>query len=378
MATAYTPGLKVSPATVFRKERRLPLKGEVRVAVGDAVKAESVVASTFLPGLVEPVNVAHKLGVEPRDLKSCMVKDEGAPVAEGEVIAISRGFFGFFKTQVPSPREGRVQLISETTGQVMIQAPDIPVQIDAYVDGVIDEVMPGEGVVVRTYGTVIQGIFGVGGETAGVLEVVAKSPDERVDPAAIRPDHRGRVLVGGAVVSHAFIRKAVEMGVAGVIAGGIDDADLREWMGYDLGVAVTGSEDLGLTLVITEGFGPIRMAARTFDLLRQNAGRRASISGATQIRAGVIRPEIVVPLPLEQWPATAREEHAATRPMVLDCGSPVRIIREPDFGTLARVVDLPVDPVVIETGAHVRVVEVELEDGHRRLLPRANVELIET
>lgn len=378
MATAYTPGLKVSPATVSRKERRLPLKGQVRVAVGDAVSAETVVASTFLPGLVEPVNVAHKLGVEPRDMKGCMVKEEGAPVTQGEVIAISAGFFGYFKTRVVSPREGRVQLISETTGQVMIQAPDIPVQIDAYVDGVIDEIMEGEGVVVRTYGTFIQGIFGVGGEVTGVLEVVAGHADDPLDASVLKPEHRGKILVGGSLVTHAFIRKAVEHGVAGIIAGGIDDADLREWMGYDLGVAVTGSEELGLTLVITEGFGRIRMAARTFELLKQNAGRRASISGATQIRAGVIRPEIVVPWPVDQWPATARDEDATPKPMTLDPGSSVRIIREPGFGSVARVVSLPVDPVVIETEAHVRVVEVELEDGTRSLLPRANVELIDT
>ena len=30
-------------------------------------------------------------------------------------------------------------------------------------------------------------------------------------------------------------------------------------LGYDLGVAVTGSEKLGLTLIITEGFGEIAM-----------------------------------------------------------------------------------------------------------------------
>lgn len=378
MAVAYTPGLKVSPATVLRKERRLPLQGEVRVRKGDPVKADTVVARTHLPGLVEPVNVAHRLGVEPRDMRACMVKEEGAPVAQDEVIAISPGFFGYFRTKVTSPREGRLQLVSDTTGQVMIQAPDIPVQIDAYVDGVIDEVMPGEGVIVRTYGTFIQGIFGVGGETTGVLEMMATGPDDPLDPKRLAPEHKGHILVGGSLVTHDFIRRAVEVGVAGVIAGGIDDADLRQWMGYDLGVAVTGSEELGLTLVITEGFGSVRMAARTFELLKQNAGRRASLSGATQIRAGVIRPEIVVPIPVEQWPPHAQEEDAHAHPQAMEPGSAVRVIREPGFGSLAQVVSLPVEPVVIETGAQVRVVEIELEGGRRTLLPRANVELIET
>ena len=85
------------------------------------------------------------------------------------------------------------------------------------------------------------------------------------------------------------------------IAGGIDDHDLKEILGYDLGVAVTGTEQIGTTVIVTEGFGDIAMARRTFDLLRQHAGRDVSVNGATQIRAGVLRPEIVICL--DQQPA---------------------------------------------------------------------------
>ena len=89
--------------------------------------------------------------------------------------------------------------------------------------------------------------------------------------------------------------RAKEMGVAGLVVGGIHDKDLRALLGYDLGVAITGTEQVGFTLILTEGFGTIPMAAKTFSLLSAHAGQQASISGATQIRAGVIRPEIIIP-----------------------------------------------------------------------------------
>ena len=38
------------------------------------------------------------------------------------------------------------------------------------------------------------------------------------------------------------------------------------------------------------------MAERTFELLASREGEDAAVNGATQIRAGVMRPEIVVPL----------------------------------------------------------------------------------
>ena len=67
-------------------------------------------------------------------------------------------------------------------------------------------------------------------------------------------------------------------------------------MGYRLGVAITGTENLDTSLVVTEGYGNIKMSERTYNLLKLHDGKFVSINGATQIRAGVIRPEIVIPL----------------------------------------------------------------------------------
>ena len=59
MAHAYTPGLKVSRYTIIRKDRRLPLKGEVLVEEGQKVKAEDIVARTQIPGNVVLINVGR-------------------------------------------------------------------------------------------------------------------------------------------------------------------------------------------------------------------------------------------------------------------------------------------------------------------------------
>ena len=66
----------------------------------------------------------------------------------------------------------------------------------------------------------------------------------------------------------------MKVGAAALVSGGIDDQDLKEILGYDLGVAVTGSEKIGLTLIVTEGFGEIAMAERTFRLLASRNSTR--------------------------------------------------------------------------------------------------------
>ncbi len=376
MAHAYTPGLRVSPLTILRKERTLPLKGEVMVKTGDVVTADRVVARTELPGNVHSVNVANVLSVLPDEVPSKMEKKEGEPVREGEVLARSSSLFGIFKSVVKSPITGKVENVSHVTGQVLLREPSIPVEVDAYVDGKIVEVRPNEGVVIETQGAFIQGIFGIGGETFGVIEMASSSPEELLDAGSIGPQHAGKILVGGSMVTAAALTKAVASGVKGIVSGGIDDSTIKGFLGYEIGVAITGNEEKGLTVVITEGFGKIRMAEATFSLFKSLVGKKASMNGATQIRAGVIRPEVVVPL---------LDRVATGGPVAtvvaggLERGTKVRIIREPHFGRLGRVVDLPAPLEKLPSEAHVRVLHVELEGSStRHMLPRANVEIIET
>lgn len=373
MAHAYTPGLKISERTKVRKERRLPLPGKVIVGLGDRVKADTIVARTSLPGNVQTINVAGLLGILPEDIDSCMLKKEGDSAKKGELIAETKGFFGIFKSKVTAPENGSIENISRITGQVIMREPPIPVEVSAYIDSEVVEIFEREGVAVETISAVVQGIFGIGGEAFGEIKRVADSSNSVLTPEEIDQSCSGKVLIGGSLITVEVLNKASTIGVKGIVVGGIADKDLKEFLGYDIGVAITGSERKRISLIITEGFGRMKMADKTFKLLSQHEGRKASINGTTQIRAGVIRPEVIIPLDGGEKILQKRKESKEG----LEIGSPIRIIREPHFGKLGKVVALPPELREIETGAEVRVLEVELEDGSQAILPRANVEMLE-
>jgi len=374
MAHSYTPGLRVAEVTLLRKERRLPIHGEVLVEIGDAVSSDTVVAQTHLPGNVRLINVASKLGLPSEDLPTVMKKSAGDPLAKGEAIAETQGFFGLFRSKVEAPCDGTLESVSTVTGQIIVREPPTPIQIDAYVDGKVVEVFESEGVAVEAVGTFIQGIFGVGGERTGEITMAVETPNTPLDASCLDESMRGKVVVGGSHVTWDGLQKALDVGAAGVVVGGFDDPDLRRLLGKDLGVAITGHEDISTTLILTEGFGEIDMAHGTFDLLKSRAGRKASINGATQIRAGVIRPEIIVPIEEAKLPAG---DGATAESTGLEVGSLVRAIREPHFGHLGTVTELPNELQKMESESMVRVLRVRFEDGGEALLPRANVEMIE-
>ena len=356
------------------KERRLPLKGEVVVKAGEVLRAEDVVARTELPGNVQPVKAASILGIHQEDLGEYMLKKPGEPVEKDEIIATAKTFFGLFKSHVKAPVSGTFESLSTVTGQLILREPPIPVEVLAYFDGTVTEILPQEGVIMEAVGAFLQGIFGVGGETTGELVLAVSSPGEELSPERLTPEHAGKIVVGGSRIQLAAIRRAQELGVHALVVGGIDDADLRELLGYDLGVAITGHETLGLSVVVTEGFGRMTMASRTFDLLGEHIGRRASVNGATQIRAGVMRPEVIIPT--ETHLTDVREEPGEVQGMTI--GSPIRAIRTPYFGRLGEVTALPPELQKLESEATVRVLEVRFADGSTAVLPRANVEMIET
>ena len=373
MAHAYTPGLRVAGKTIVKKVRRLPLKGEVVVQEGDTVRAEDVVARTALPGNVHTVNVANVLGLPPEDVKGCMLKQSGDSVEKDEPIALAKSFFGLFKSTAKASITGTVENVSDVTGQVTLREAPIPVEVLAYVDGKVSEVIEGEGVTVETSGALIQGIFGIGGERIGALRVAVDGPDAVLDPSRLGVA-TGQVVVAGAYASYDLILKARDAGAVAVVAGGIGDGDLKKLLGFDLGVAITGSEDIGITVIVTEGFGKLTIARKTFDLLKDLDGKKVSVNGSTQIRAGVMRPEILVPRESD-----AAEERAGSESVGgLEVGTVIRIIRQPAFGKLANVSELPPDLEPLETEARVRVLRAKLENGEELLVPRANVEMIES
>ena len=231
-----------------------------------------------------------------------------------------------------------------------------------------------EGVTIETKGVMVQGILGVGGENQGELLQVTSSPNDELSHAMIKEEHKGKILIGGSFLNLQTFKKAKQVGAVGIVSGGFDYTDLSEILGYSLGVAITGSEEIGPSLIITEGFGKISMATRTYELLKTNVGKFGSINGSTQIRAGVIRPEILIPF--EKLDVAVEEFDESD--LAINEGSLIRVIRAPYFGRVGKVKSLPPELAKMESETLVRVAEIEFEDRSVEIIPRANLEMIFT
>ena len=286
----------MEPVTIV-KDRRIPTRGEVLVEMNQHVEPDTVIAKgTVQSQELYELRLFTNLNVNPEDVSRHLLKHEGEDVEKNEVIAIARSFFGRQTRMARSPIDGVIEAFSASTGRMMIRGHPVPVEVSSFVPGKVVNIFPEEGATVETEGYMYHGLFGVGGETHGQLAMAVESGDIPLTSSEITPDHSGKILVGGSVVTLDALREAVKQGVNGIIVGGVDEKDLTYFLGYEIGLGVTGSEDIGLTLILTEGFGVNPIPDTVFDEFKELSGRLFCIDGSTHIRSRALRPEIIIPL----------------------------------------------------------------------------------
>lgn len=72
------------------------------------------------------------------------------------------------------------------------------------------------------------------------------------------------------------------------------------------------------------------------ELLKRFDGHKASLHGIIQIRAGVMRPEIIIPIEFKEEELEVPEAKMAS----LEIGTTIRVIRRPNFGQIGKAVAL--------------------------------------
>lgn len=316
-------------------------------------------------GRYEPliIDVAKQLAVPPLLIGNYLRVRQGSVVVPEQVIARRR--LGWREQFVFSTIYGKV--VDIAGGQVTIAPLHVHTELPAYIAGRVISVNPGLGVTLRAYACVISGNYGVGKETGGLLHLAG---DAGVDLAItdVRPSWKGKVVVGGGSANLAVLQAAAQVGVHALVLASLPLQVLQDYS-QNRTIGLTGDEDLPLTVVLTEGFLPVAMAERTWSTLAELQGRYASVNGTTHIRAGVIRPEVVVCE--RDWPPGLPLQ---PQPDSLRIGARVRVTSGRRAGCSGMVVDLPPEPQTIATGSRVRVAIVQA-DTEQLTIPVHNLEL---
>jgi hypothetical protein len=350
----FSPVSRFLGITTVRRFRILPVPGKVVVRKGQKVNGNDVIAEAKLAPEHLLLDIGRGLGLSPGKADAHISRQVGEEVSEGDVIA---GPVGFARRVVRAPSSGRIVLAG--SGQVLIELDSRPFELKAGLPGVVSELINERGAVIEATGALLQGVWGNGRIDSGLLQVVARSPQDTLSKDRLDVSQRGAVIVGGHCSDADALTAAEEIPLKGLILASMD------------GKLLSTAEKLRCPVVLIEGFGKIPMNPAAYKLLTTNERREIAVNAEPWDRLAGIRPELVIPLPAAgNIPILPEQDMFAP-------GKQVRIVSASQKGMTGTVVSLRPGLTQLPSGVKAYTAEVRFTGGESAVIPLANLEILE-
>ena len=347
------PVTHVLPLTTIVRERVLPVAGKVNVHVNQRVNPTDVIAEATFAREHVLLDVARTFGISPSAADKLIKVQEGDRLTQGALIAESGGIF---TRSIKAPRPGRVMIVG--SGQVMMEVGDTRVELRAGLPGVVSHVIPDKGVVIRTAGALIQGVWGNGRIDNGLMVNLLEKPDDVLAESRLDVSLRGSVILGGQVRDAETLKAAAELPVRGLILSSMPSALLQT------------AYQMRYPIMVTEGFGALPMNSAAFKLLTTNNKREATVNAEHFDRYTGSRPEVIIPLPISNEPDEPNNYEPFT------AGQLVRMRRPPNTGMIGTISNLRPGLSLLPSGLRAPAADVKLENGESVIVPLVNLEVV--
>jgi len=229
-------------------ERQLPSDGKIVVSVGAKVRSFDKLGECIYSERSQDFSYEGEL-----------VKSEGELVYSDDVIwAKKKGPFGSVVGRAPF--SGVIVDVDDEKKTYKLERKPRDFTLISGVPGVVEDIVAGKSVLVKTKALEISGVGGKGSDSSGEIVVIGSYGSEPADFSELG-DLSGKIIACG-VLSPYLYSKAKLFGVSGFIAGSVSYSLYKD-------LDVRGD----VPVVVLEGFGQIPMNPFVFDYLKGIASR---------------------------------------------------------------------------------------------------------
>lgn len=342
----------VSEMTTINREVLLPSEaiGSVIAVEGQAIDIREHVARGLIPARHYVLPAAEILRLRNTSrLQRTMEVKLNVPVSAGDVLAVNRN------RRVTAPVDGVVVYVGE--GRIIMQEMPEIINLEAGVRGKVVRTYPGRGVAIEAIGAVVQGVWGNGGSVISTLRMEPPGGVETIPPDELDNTYRNEVVVTRRPITPRVLEVMTGRIFAGLIAPSMDSSLLDQVL------------ELNNRVMLTEGFGNIRMSQAILALLQEFDSYQVTLDTHTPQRWSSRRPELVINRSTDEPPPPVDWQISLRR------GMRVRISRTPHSGVAGRILELLDTPVELENGLRVPGARVEIGPDEIVEVPLANLEL---
>lgn len=369
--------VRIKQEVVTHIKRSFPQgKGKINVTLGQEVAPSDILGEGHEISGFRALSLARELGVAPHQAIKFLHCKMGQTVYIGELLASKDELFGIKKKMILSPTDGILDLYDEKMGVLRIRALPKVIKIVSGVYGIVDQILSSSGtVLIRTKASLIYGILGCGQERSGFLKVIDSS-DTLVGTRQVLPEYRGDILVGGSQISLEALEQAVNSKVAGIISGGINLSDYKKMVSEEWEPDKKRWGDVGVSLLVTEGFGATPIGPDLFSFLKKHDDKFAILDGN---RARLVLPSAesnsmidIREAKLDKVTLVESTPDVTSEP--LEEGMFVRVVAPPFFGKQGTVEAIDKTETILPSGMSTLMVTV-LGKGKMRV-PYLNLEIL--
>lgn len=354
MSHVYTQS-RVTTITNIRRRYRIPRGSAPKVLAGQSVKPSDTLAVMEVARRHQTIDVAGQLRINPARVPATLLKQEGAFVEEGEVLASRRRLFR--RRRVEAPFTGHI--IRVHNGQVLLEGERDRVSVESTIPGRVVDIEPEAFVTVETAGALVQIAWGCGGLAFGTLRVLDEAPNVDTQSNRFTIDHRGSIVAFGSPLTLELIKGAYDIGVRGLVGSSMEAHLVPE------------AKEMNFPIGITQGFGTLAMSARILALLNSYNGREIVLDAGEDADWRERRPEIIIPLTSQQAPGQPAEQ---TPDLKFAAGQRVRLLQAPYLGEIGTITSVDKEPRRVPSGHWLEGAQVEVDSDETVFVPFANLE----
>jgi hypothetical protein len=224
--------------------------------------------------------------------------------------------------------------------------------------GLVTQVLAERGVIIRTAGALIQGVWGNGRIDNGLMVNLLEKPDDVLTAQRLDVSLRGSVILGGHVRDVETLRAGTELPIRGLIISSL------------LSSLIVPAYQMRYPIIVTDGFGAMPMNSAAFRLLTTNNKREVTVNAEHFDRYSGNHPEVIIPLPVSSEPPEPNNFEAFA------VGQTVRLRRPPHAGMIGTLSNLPSGLSTMPNGLRAFAAEIKLENGETVLVPLVNLEVV--
>jgi hypothetical protein len=337
----------------IRRERRLPVPGDVLVNEGQKVEPLDVIAEAELPDQIYMMDIAGSLAVDVLDVKHFLVRQPGEMLYEDDVIAQIEGAI---PRLVRTPIAGKFAALHQ--GQAVLEVGYETIQVQAGMNGVVQSVIPEFGAALVTSGLLLQGVWGNGRMGAGKLHILEGSWLTPLDDGMLSEVEGGKVVAAGQCLDGDVLRNLAEREIAGLIVESLAIGMMTE------------AALLPFPVIVLQGFGLFPPAPFILGLLNPYARQVICVHAAGGDRLTGERPEAILSLP------GRAEGGVMEHRMTLDVGHRVRVFSGEKLGEIGEVTALGEGLATFTSGLQFPSAIVQLSDGQQITVPQQNLMIL--